>query len=210
MSRRRQVLPLSWYSLSPERYSRRRDRNSFARCEVQRERTRPPVTFRFDRTFDGLDRPDLCGLNCFDLEVFAVKAVGFANCVVGNRFDDLRLLYRLRLQRVYVDCVVIECAQRLVDVLELVLVDIERLAITDEMQHDLGHTAWFAIPGTLEDDVLHLAAAERFGALFAEHPRDGIGDVRLAAAVRTDDRSDAVAGENDLGIVRKRFKTCNF
>ncbi len=35
-----------------------------------------------------------------------------------------------------------------------------------------------------EDDVLHLAAAQRLGALLAEHPGDGVDDVALARAVR--------------------------
>ena len=42
-----------------------------------------------------------------------------------------------------------------------------------------------------EDDVLHLAAAQRLRALLAEHPADRVDDVGLARAVRADDAGDA-------------------
>ena len=42
-----------------------------------------------------------------------------------------------------------------------------------------------------EDDVLHLAAAQRLGALLAEHPGHRVDDVALARAVRADDAGDA-------------------
>ena len=49
-------------------------------------------------------------------------------------------------------------------------------------------------PLAVEYDFLHGTAAERLGALLAEHPGDGLRQVALAAAVRSDDRRDA-AGE---------------
>ncbi|MNI22525.1 hypothetical protein D3C73_760820 [compost metagenome] len=36
-----------------------------------------------------------------------------------------------------------------------------------------------------KDNILHLAAAQRFGALFAQHPADAVGNIAFAAAVRT-------------------------
>ena len=42
-----------------------------------------------------------------------------------------------------------------------------------------------------EDDVLHLAAAQRLGALLAHHPGQGVDDVGLAGSVGTDDAGDA-------------------
>ena len=42
-----------------------------------------------------------------------------------------------------------------------------------------------------EDDVLHLAAAQRLGALLAHDPGEGVDDVGLAGAVRPDDAGDA-------------------
>jgi len=44
--------------------------------------------------------------------------------------------------------------------------------------------------GAGEDDVFHLAAAQRLGALLAEHPGDGVDDVALARAVGSDHRGD--------------------
>ena len=75
------------------------------------------------------------------------------------------------------------------------------------MEHDLGHAAGLAVLGALKNDVLHLAAAQRFGALLAEHPRYRVGDIGLAAAVRADDRGDAAASEDYLSVVCKGFKT---
>ena len=43
-----------------------------------------------------------------------------------------------------------------------------------------------AAGGAGEDDVLHLAAAQRLGALLAHDPGQGVDDVRLARAVGTD------------------------
>ena len=40
------------------------------------------------------------------------------------------------------------------------------------------------VPRAVEDDVGHLLAAQALDALLAEHPLDGVDDVRLARAVR--------------------------
>ena len=45
--------------------------------------------------------------------------------------------------------------------------------------------------GAGEDDVLHLAAAQRLGALLAHHPGQGVDDVGLARPVGPDDAGDA-------------------
>jgi hypothetical protein len=62
-----------------------------------------------------------------------------------------------------------------------------------ENDRRLGHVHGLAAAAAraLEDDVGHVAAAEAFGALLAEDPLDGVDDVRLAAAVGTDDDRDA-------------------
>jgi hypothetical protein len=44
-----------------------------------------------------------------------------------------------------------------------------------------------------------------FGALLAEHPADGVDDVRLAAAVRTDDAGDA-RGQLEHGAFHERLE----
>ncbi len=48
-----------------------------------------------------------------------------------------------------------------------------------------------AAGGAGEDDVLHLAAAQRLGALFAHDPVERVHDIGLARAVRADDTRDA-------------------
>ena len=55
----------------------------------------------------------------------------------------------------------------------------------------LGAPERTARGGAGEDDVLHLAAAQRLGALLAHHPGERVDDVRLAGAVRADDAGDA-------------------
>ena len=67
------------------------------------------------------------------------------------------------------------------------------------------------LPGVAaaEDDVLHPVAAEALGALLPEDPRDRVGDVALAAAVRADDGGHALV-EGKLRAVGKRLKTVYF
>ena len=55
----------------------------------------------------------------------------------------------------------------------------------------LGATQRRAPGGAGEDDVLHLAAAQRLGALLAHHPGERVDDVGLAGAVGTHDAGDA-------------------
>ena len=57
-----------------------------------------------------------------------------------------------------------------------------------------------------EDQVLHLLAAQLLGALLAEHPADGVGDVALAAAVGADDGVDPGA-EMHLGAVEEGLES---
>ncbi len=63
------------------------------------------------------------------------------------------------------------------------------VGVVDRERH-LGAAERRAAGRTGEDDVLHLAAAQRLGALLAEHPADRVDDVGLARAVRADDTRD--------------------
>ena len=64
------------------------------------------------------------------------------------------------------------------------VVDRQRVVAVVDGQGDLGAAQRRAAGGAGEDDVFHLAAAQRLGALLAEHPGDGVDDVALARAVR--------------------------
>ena len=60
-----------------------------------------------------------------------------------------------------------------------------------DREGDLGAAERGALGGAGEDDVVHLLAADRAGRLRAEHPGDGVDDVRLARPVGTDHDGDA-------------------
>jgi len=53
---------------------------------------------------------------------------------------------------------------------------------------------------SIKDDVFHLLAAQRFGALLAEDPGDGVGDITLPTAVGAHDG-------RDTGLVNGYFST---
>ncbi len=57
-----------------------------------------------------------------------------------------------------------------------------------------------------EDELLHPAAAQRFGTLLTESPADRIDKIALAAAVRADHHGDPLV-EFQLGSIGKRFET---
>jgi len=90
--------------------------------------------------------------------------------------------------------------------LDLVKLAAELLLAIGQEQRDFAQLRRFAGVGALENDVLHLAAAQGLGALFAQHPADGVGDVGLAAAIGTDDGGDA-GFETQRRRVRKGLKT---
>ncbi len=71
----------------------------------------------------------------------------------------------------------------------------------DEGEGDLGHAERLAIARAGEDHVFHLCAAQGARGLLAEHPTDGVEDVRLAAAIGADDGGHALAGQGELGAV---------
>ena len=71
-------------------------------------------------------------------------------------------------------------------------VNIERVVFVVHHQRYFAHAGGFAALGAGEDQVLHLAATQRFGALFAQYPFNGIGNVALSAAVGSDDRRYSV------------------
>ena len=70
-----------------------------------------------------------------------------------------------------------------------------------DRQGDLGAAERRARCRAGEDDVFHLAAAQRLRTLLAEHPGDCVDDVALARAVRADDGRDA-------GLETQRRRRC--
>ena len=75
---------------------------------------------------------------------------------------------------------------------------------------DVGHAQRLAVARAGEDHVFHAGAAQGSGGLFAEHPTDGVADVGLAAAVRTDDGGDAFSVEAEFGALAERFESLHF
>ena len=75
---------------------------------------------------------------------------------------------------------------------------------------DVCHAERLAVAGSGENHVLHAGAAQGLGRLFAQHPTDGIADVRLAAAVRPHDGGDALAVEAQLGALAEGLESLEF
>jgi hypothetical protein len=69
-----------------------------------------------------------------------------------------------------------------------------------DLQVDLGHLERLAARAAGEDHVLHRRAAQALGALLAEHPVDGVGDVALSASVRADDARHAAVERHLLPV----------
>ena len=69
------------------------------------------------------------------------------------------------------------------------LVEVERERAIGIVEHevDLGQSDRLTRRRAGEDDVFHRLAAQLLGALLAQHPQDGIRDVRLTRPVGTDD-----------------------
>ena len=78
-----------------------------------------------------------------------------------------------------------------------------------EGERDFGGVHGPAAARAVEDHVGHLLAAEALDALLAQHPLDGVDDVRLARAVRPDDDRDA-RRKLEPGLVGKTLETDEF
>ncbi len=82
---------------------------------------------------------------------------------------------------------------------------VQRLEHAREAQPHFGGRGRLPRVAAAEDDVLHPIAAQALGALLAHHPRDGVGDVALAAPVRADDGGDPLV-EGQLRAIGERFE----
>ena len=75
-----------------------------------------------------------------------------------------------------------------------------------EDEFDEGIADRLARRGAVEDDVRHRVAAQVLGRDLAHHPAHGVDDVRLAAAVRSDD-ADEAARKTDRRRVDERLES---
>ena len=78
-------------------------------------------------------------------------------------------------------------------------------AVVDRQRH-LGEVARRAAAGAAKDHVVHLTAAQPAGRVLAHHPAQRFGEVRLAAAVRSDDAGQA-RPDRHLGRIGEGFET---
>ena len=76
-------------------------------------------------------------------------------------------------------------------------------------EHDLAPGQLLALFGAAENNVLHLAAAQGFGALLAQYPANGVRYIGFAAAVRADDAGDALI-KGHLHAVREGLEAVDF
>ena len=77
----------------------------------------------------------------------------------------------------------------------------------DQRERHLGHAHRLALARADEDDILHVDATQRARRLLAQHPRDGVGDVRLTAAVGPDNGGNAIALKAKVGAVAERLES---
>ena len=92
---------------------------------------------------------------------------------------------------------------------DFAVVDLQDPCRVVDNERDLSHTFGAAGFSTVEDDLLHTAASQRFRALFAEHPAESVAHVRLAAPVRADDTRHAFMEIYDHGV-RERLEPLHF
>src|SRR6185437_2685203 len=62
----------------------------------------------------------------------------------------------------------------------------------------------------IKNAIGHALGTEHFVALFAENPGDGVNDVGFAAAVGSDNASDAAAAKDDIRLFAERLKAKQF
>jgi len=78
-----------------------------------------------------------------------------------------------------------------------------------EHQLDACATRGFALPGAVEDHVLHRLAAKFRSLRFAENPAHRVDDVGFSAAVRSD-HADQLAGNLEVGRVDEGLESGKF
>ena len=92
---------------------------------------------------------------------------------------------------------------------DLLVIDGQQPRAVVQHERHLREAELAALFRAAEDDVLHLAAAERARALLAHDPEDRVRQVGLAGAVRADDGGDVLI-EGQTGLVGKRLEPLHF
>ena len=82
--------------------------------------------------------------------------------------------------------------------------------IAFKVQNNFGHSTRRAIARALKDHVLHLATAQMFDALLAQHPGDRVGNIALAAAVWPYNSSYSITCEDEVSVVGKGLEARDF
>ena len=92
---------------------------------------------------------------------------------------------------------------------DFVVVEPEFRLAFGEGHRDFGHAHGLTRIGAGKDDVGHFTAAQCLGRLLAEHPANGVEDVRFSTAVRADDCRHS-AMKFDQCPVGERLEALNF
>ena len=123
----------------------------------------------------------------------------------GEQVADVAEPGRCAVQQVLALAAAIDAAGNM----DLGRVDRQQVFGIVEGERDLGGVGGPATARAVKDHVGHLAAAEAFDALLAQHPLNSVDDVRLARAVRPHHDRDA-GGKLEPGAVGKALETNEF
>ena len=151
------------------------------------------------------DRPPLLGAGVedgVDLALAHDHVLLAADAGVGEQLLHVEQAARDAVDRV----LAVAAAEQDARERDLVELDRQQAGGVVERERHLGPPERWALLGPGEDDVVHLLRPHRSRRLCAEHPGDGIDDVRLAGTVGADD--DGHAGfEAHRGGVGERLET---
>jgi hypothetical protein len=73
-------------------------------------------------------------------------------------------------------------------------------------QRDFSEAQRGPLGGPVKYAIRHSFGAERFVALLAQNPRNGIDDIGLTAAIRADDAGEPAAAEGNMRLYAERFE----
>jgi hypothetical protein len=136
------------------------------------------------------DRATLLGLRRQDLVDLALRhdrVAGPADAGIHKKLVDVLQAAGLAVEEILALPVAMNAAHDL----DLVKFAAELLLAVREQQRYFTHLRRLACVRALENDVLHLTAAQRLRTLLAKHPADRVRDIGFPASIRAYDRRDA-------------------